>query len=92
MRTEVIVALVTGIFTLAGVIITVLFGNKKTEKQIKEQNDLTLYRIQQLEIKQNQHNKLVERMYSAEERIHVLEERQKTANHRIDDLEHRNAS
>ena len=88
MSTEVIVALVTGIFTLAGVIITVIFGNKTTAKKIKEQSDLTLYRIQQLELKQDKHNTLIERMYNVEERVGLVEERQKVANHRIDDLEH----
>lgn len=89
MNADVIVALVTGAFTLAGVIITVIFGNKATAKKIKEQSDLTLYRIELLEKKQDKHNTLVERMYSVEEAVKVLDERQKVANHRIDDLEHR---
>ena len=89
MSDEVIVALVTGIFTVAGVLITNIAGNKKTAKQLKDQSDLTLYRIAQLEIKQDKHNTLIERMYKAEDKLNVLDERQKVANHRIDDLEHR---
>ena len=89
MNAEIIVALVTGIFTLAGVVITVIAGNKKTGKQIEEQSKLTLYRIEQLEKKQDKHNTLIERMYKAEDKLNVLDERQKVANHRIDDLEHR---
>lgn len=77
MSTEVIVALVTGFFTLAGVILTVVFGNK-----------VIVYRIEQLEKKQDKHNTLIDRMYNAEEDIKVLQERQKVCNHRIDDLEH----
>lgn len=87
MDATIIVAIVTGAFTLMGVIVSVVYGNKQTEKQIKEQNDLTLYRIKQLEEKQDKHNTLIERMYMVEDRQNILEERQKTANHRIDDLE-----
>lgn len=43
---------------------------------------LTQYRLEQLERKVDRHNNVIERMF-------VLEERQKVANHRIDDLERR---
>ena len=84
MNTEIIVALLTGAFTLAGVIITVVVGNKNLEK-------LIVYRIEQLEKKQDKHNTLIDRMYAVEEKVSVLEEKSKVANHRIDDLEHRGA-
>lgn len=84
---EIIVAVITGAFTFAGVILTVIYGNKKTEKNIKAQTDLTLYRIDQLEKKQDKHNTLIERMYAVEEKIDLLTERQKVSNHRIEDLE-----
>ena len=87
MNTEIIVALVTSAFTLVGVIITVVAGSRKTSKEIKAQSDLTLYRIEQLEVKQDKHNTLIERMYQAEDKITLLDERVKVANHRIDDLE-----
>lgn len=89
MSAEVIVAIITGMFTLAGVVLTVVFGNKKTNAKIKEQTDLTLYRIEQLEKKQDKHNTLIERMYNAEKKISLLDEKQKVANHRIDDLEYK---
>lgn len=50
-----------GIFTLAGVIITVAVGNSKT-----------IYRIEQLEKRVTAHNNLVMRMYSAEKEINDL--------------------
>lgn len=81
------VALITGAFTFAGVVITVLQGNKKTAKQIKEQSDVTLYRIEQLEIKQDKHNTLIERMYRAEDKINLLDERTNSNTRRIDNLE-----
>lgn len=87
MSSEVIVALVTGAFTLAGVILTVHAGNKKTAAQIGENQKVTLYRIEQLEKKQDKHNTLIDRMYSVEDKVALIEERQKVANHRIDDLE-----
>ena len=74
MNAEIIVALVTGAFTLAGVVITVIFEHKKTQEKIKEQSALTLYRIEQLEKKQDKHNSLIERMYAAEKKIAILEE------------------
>ena len=89
MSVEVIVALVTGAFTFAGVVITVIAGNKRTSQQIKEQSDVTLYRIEQLEKKQDKHNTLIERMYAVEDKVSLLEERQKVANNRIKDLEHK---
>ena len=45
------------------------------------------YRLEQLEQKVSKHNKLVERTYALEEAVALAEERQKVANHRIDDLE-----
>ena len=84
---EIIVAIITGVFTFAGVIITVIYGNKQTAKNIKEQTGLTLYRIEQLEKKQDKHNTLIERMYNVEEQVDLLIERQKVSNHRISDLE-----
>ena len=77
MDASIIVAIITGIFTLVGVIITVNKGNSKT-----------LYRIEQLEKKQDKHNSLMERTFKLEERVTLLEEKGKVANHRIDDLEH----
>jgi hypothetical protein len=76
MSTEIIVALVTSIFTFAGVVITVVWGNKLTE-----------YRIKQLEAKQDKHNSLIERMYLAEDRLNLLDERTNSNTHRIDNLE-----
>lgn len=88
MNSEVIVALVTSIFTFAGVILTVIYGNKKTSAQIKAQTDLTVYRIEQLEAKQDKHNSLIERMYQAEDKINLLDERTNSNTRRIDNLEH----
>ena len=87
MTEGIIIAIITAGLSLAGVIITVIYGNKKTAETVKAQTDLTLYRIEQLEKKQDIHNNVIDRVYKVEEKIDILIERQKTANHRIDDLE-----
>lgn len=81
------VEIAVALITLAGVIITVVAGNKKTEKSIKSQTDLTIYRIDQLEKKVEKHNQVVERVYILERKDAVEEEEIKVINHRIDDLE-----
>lgn len=85
---ELIVALVTGGLSLLGTVITVIVGFKQTSKQVDAKTTLTLYRIEQLERKQDKHNTLIERTYKLEEQADLLQERVKVANHRIDDLEH----
>lgn len=87
MSGEIWVAIITGVASVVGVIITVVWGNKKGAKTAKEHSDLTIYRIDQLEEKVNKHNNLIERMYDVESRLDVDEEKMKVANHRIDDLE-----
>lgn len=76
MSAEIWVAIITSVLTLVGVIVTVITGNSKT-----------LYRIDQLEKKQDKHNTLIERMYRLEDRVALDEEKIKVANHRIKDLE-----
>ena len=72
----VLVAVITGAFALAGTIISNFTAHSKT-----------MYRIEQLEKKQDKHNNLIERTYAIEKSIELLDERQKVANHRINDIE-----
>lgn len=76
MTEAIIVAIITGGLALLGNVISNSAAHSKT-----------MYRIEQLEKKQDKHNSLIERMYAAEKTIEVLEEKQKVANHRLDDLE-----
>ena len=76
MDSAVIVAVVSGVCTLAGSCCGVVASSR-----------LTTYRIQQLEARVDKHNHLVERMYQAEDRLDVHEEKIQVANHRIADLE-----
>lgn len=87
MTEGIIIAIITAGLSLVGVVITVIYGNKKTASTVKTQTDLTIYRIEQLEKKQDVHNGLIERMYKVEEDIELLKEKHKVEKHRINDLE-----
>ena len=76
MMESIIVAVITGGMALLGNVMSNLSTHSKT-----------MYRIEQLEKKQDIHNKVIERVYQLEKVTEVLEERQKTADHRIDSLE-----
>lgn len=73
---SIIVALITGGLALIGTVISNMLAHSKT-----------MYRIEQLEKKQDIHNQVIERVYQLEKVTEVLEERQKVANNRIRDLE-----
>ena len=76
MNGTVLVALISLAGTLCGTFGGILMSNK-----------LTNYRIEQLEQKVEQHNRLVERTFRLEELQQLTEERLRVANHRIEDLE-----
>ena len=63
----------------ASILVCVINNNK--------QNALLIYRLEQLEKKQDRHNNLIERMYRVEEQTALQEEKIKVANNRIADLE-----
>lgn len=63
MSETLIITLISELITLAGVIITCIFTHSKT-----------VYRIEQLEKKQDKHNNVIERMYNCEKEIAVIKE------------------
>lgn len=73
-------AIIVALLGLAGTLIGSYLANRKSTA-------LIAYRLEQLEQKVSKHNNLVERTYALEEAVALAEERQKVANHRIDDLE-----
>ena len=83
----IITSLMTGGLTLLGVIYTVKKQHDVTVEELKFEIRTIKKDIKDLETKQDKHNQVVERVYELEKVAEVLEERQKTANHRIDDLE-----
>lgn len=84
---SIIASLMTGGLTLLGVIYTVRKQHDVTVEELRFEIRTIKKDIKELEDKQDKHNQVVERVYELEKVAEVLEERQKTANHRIDDLE-----
>lgn len=84
---SIIASLMTGGLTLLGVIYTVRKQHDVTVEELRFEIRTIKKDINDLEEKQDKHNQVVERVYELEKVAEVLEERQKTANHRIDDLE-----
>lgn len=80
MDSSVMVAVVSGLFTLLG-----SFGG------VLATSRLTAYRLQKLEEKVDKHNQVIDRVYRLEQRDAVFDEEIKTANHRIADLERERA-
>ena len=98
MLETIISSVITGSLALLGVVITSRAQHDKTMAEITKQNAVSFEKfngemnlikndIKNLEKKQDKHNNLIERMYAVEKAVEVIQERQKTANHRIDDLE-----
>ena len=76
MVTNIIVAVLGLIGTLTGAYL----ANRKSSA-------LIAYRLEQLERKQDAHNSLMERTYKLEEQSALYEERLRSVDHRIDNLE-----
>ncbi len=81
MSDAVMAALVTGGVSLIGTIITVLATNHKTAAEMRVSQAVTDTKIEELTREVRLHNDFAQR-------IPVLQEQIKVANHRIDDLEH----
>ena len=73
-------AIIVAALGLVGTLAGSYFASRKSTA-------LIAYRIEQLEQKVNQHNRLIERTYALEETVALMDERMKVANHRIADLE-----
>ena len=79
-------SVITGGLTLTGVIFTSRKQHDVTVQEIKTELALMHQEIEQLEHKQDIHNRVIERVYQLEKAVDILDEKQNTANHRIDDL------
>lgn len=80
MSEAILVALITGGLSLAGVVITCLATAKKTEKATAVAQAITDTKIDALTREVRSHNNFAQRMPVVEEQIKVI-------NHRINDLE-----
>ncbi len=74
--TAIIVGILSLLGTAGGSIVSVITANR-----------LTNYKIEELRKEVEKHNKVVERVYSLEKGVEVMDEKIKVANHRIEDLE-----
>ena len=80
MDTAIIVSIISGIFTLAGTIISVVVGFSKASQKAAVQQAITDTKLEELTREVRRHNDFATR-------LPVLEEQIKVANHRIEDLE-----
>lgn len=81
MSEAIIVALITGGLSLAGVVITCMATAKKNETTMKVSQAVTDTKIDELTREVRLHNGFAEK-------IPVIQEQIKVINHRLDDLEH----
>ena len=72
--------IILALLSFAGTLVGSLAGVCATSR-------LSNYRIEQLEKKVDKHNNLVERVYLIEQHEAVIDNKLKTADHRISDLE-----
>ena len=75
MTQAVVVAIITGLCSLIGCVISNLTSHSKT-----------IDRIEQLEQKQDKHNSLIERMYNVEKEIDIIKEKQEYEEKRVDEI------
>ena len=76
----IIAALITGILSLAGVVISNLVSNAKMSHSLEKAQAVTDEKIEELTREVREHNNFARR-------VPVLEEKAKVADHRISDLE-----
>ena len=67
---QIIVAIISGLCVAIPSVIATITTNKKN-------NDLVLYRIDELDKKVHEHNNLIERMFNVEKKLALLEEKVK---------------
>lgn len=76
----VITALITGGLSLIGVVFSNISSNKRIESQLEKSQAVTDVKIEELTREVRAHNNFAQR-------VPILEEQMKVANHRIEDLE-----
>lgn len=89
MTSEILVALITGGLSLLGVILTNNASNRKMQNNYETHQAVLEEKLKDLTKQVEKHNSVIERTYEAEKQINVLTEKQRVANHRIDDLENK---
>lgn len=80
MDASIIVAIITSVIGLCGIIISNIMSNRKIEHNLETSQAVTDYKIEELTREVREHNNFAKRMPVVEEQIKVI-------NHRIEDLE-----
>lgn len=74
---EIIVSVITGLFTFAGVVLTVVFGNKKAfndmSKKLEVAQAVTDTKLEELTREVREHNNFAKRMPVLEQRVEAIE-------------------
>ena len=73
-------SIIVAILSLIGTLVGAYVANRKSSALIS-------YRLEELEKKVDKHNTVIERTYELEKGYAVLEDKIKSAQHRLDDLE-----
>lgn len=79
----IIAAVITGVLSLVGVVLSNMSSNKKIENALTTSQAVTDCKIEELTREVREHNNFAKRMPVVEEQIKVI-------NHRLDDLERGN--
>lgn len=82
MGESIIVAIITGLVSLAGTIATIIVTSRKTDENLKINQAVTDTKIEALTESVKEHNNYAKRMPVVEEQIKVI-------NHRLTDLENK---
>lgn len=72
---EVVVAIITGVLTLSGTVVTVIAGNRKTSQNIEINQAVTNEKITELTREVREHNNFARRLPVVEEQIKNLSNR-----------------
>jgi hypothetical protein len=80
MSETILVAIITGGLSLVGVVFSNMSSNKRIENALTTQQAVTDTKLEELTREVRAHNNFAQR-------VPVLEEQMKVANHRIEDLE-----
>lgn len=83
MNATVLASLITGLLSLAGVMLSNLLSDRRRETALRTAQAVTDEQLRQLTREVREHNNFARR-------VPVLEEQIKVANHRIADLENKN--
>lgn len=77
MSEAVIVALITGLFSVIAVIVTNISSNRKIQAQLDKQQAVFGEQLKELQRRVEVHNSVIERTYELERKVSVLEEKTK---------------